>query len=94
VAYKAATRNQEAGKMPYYEYRCGSNGQTLEVRHGMAERLETWGELALTAGADLGETPADAPVERLMSVPGRPSVAAGDAGFQGCGEGCACAGDA
>ena len=80
--------------MPYYEYRCGSNGQTLEVRHGMDERLETWGELADLAGAELGTTPADAPVERLMSVPARPTVSGGDADFQGCGAGCACARDA
>ena len=78
--------------MPHYEYRCASNGQTLEVRHGMDERLSTWGERASRAGADPGETPADAPVERLMSAP-VPLTASpgGDAGFQGCGSGCACA---
>ena len=77
--------------MPSYEYRCASNGQTLEVRHAMDERLSTWGELASRAGADPGETPADAPVERLMSAP-VPLTASGggDAGFQGCGSGCAC----
>jgi len=78
--------------MPYYEYRCASNGQTLEVRHGMDERLTNWGELALRAGADAGDTPADAPVERLMSapVPLRAS-GGGEAVPQGCGAGCACA---
>ena len=55
--------------MPYYEYRCVSNGRTLEVRHGMHERLATWGELAQRAGTELGTTPANAPIERLMSVP-------------------------
>jgi hypothetical protein len=68
--------------MPYYEYRCETNGQTLEVRHGMQERLETWGELARRAGADLGETPPETPVERLMSVPSRPATAGGPS-FQG-----------
>jgi hypothetical protein len=76
--------------MPYYEYRCASNGRTLEVRHGMAERLDTWGELALRAGADLGDTPAEAPVERLMSAPVPLTGGGGEADFQGCGSGCAC----
>ncbi len=76
--------------MPYYEYRCPSNGRTLEVRHGMEERLVTWGELARSAGADPGDTPAESPVERLMSVPA-PSPGSGqEPAFQGCGSGCAC----
>ena len=78
--------------MPYYEYRCASNGQTLEVRHGMDERLETWGELTARAGADPGETPSGAPVERLLSapVPLTSGSSDADAGFGGCGAGCAC----
>lgn len=81
--------------MPYYEYRCPANGRTVEVRHAMSGRLETWGEVAEAAGLELGDTAADAPVERLMSVA---SVATGgeggsapSGGFQGCGPGCACA---
>ena len=77
--------------MPYYEYHCGSNGQTLEVRHGMNERLETWGQVTAAAGADAGETPADAPVERILSAPVPLTGSGKDAGFQGCGSGCACA---
>jgi len=80
--------------MPYYEYRCPSNGRTVEVRHGMEERLETWGALVDRAGVALGGTPADAPVERLMSapVPAAGSTPRSDGGdFQGCGAGCACA---
>jgi hypothetical protein len=80
--------------MPSYEYLCGANGRTLEVRHAMAQRLETWGELSDLAGADPGETPLDAPVERLMSAP-VPLTGSGegpaDTGFGGCGAGCACA---
>lgn len=77
--------------MPYYEYRCRANGRTLEVRHAMGERLETWGELARCAGADPGDTPADAPVERLLSAPVALSAAGPDpAELQGCGRGCAC----
>ena len=85
--------------MPYYEYRCAANGRTVEVRHAMNERLETWGQLAAAAGVDLGGTPADSTVERLMSVaslghsePGSsPASGPGGAGFGGCGPGCACA---
>ena len=78
--------------MPFYEYRCTANGQVLEVRHGMDERLRTWGQLASRAGADPGSTPLEAPVERLLStpVPLTGSRADADPGFQGCGGGCAC----
>jgi predicted nucleic acid-binding Zn ribbon protein len=79
--------------MPYYEYRCASNGRTVEVRHGMHERLSTWGELAERAGADLGSTAADAEVERLMSAPVPLTGSSRDTGFQGCGSGCACVPD-
>lgn len=77
--------------MPYYEYRCSSNGRTLEVRHGMDERLETWGEVALRAGVDVGATSADSPVERLLSAPVPLTGSGHQADFRGCGQGCACA---
>ncbi len=53
--------------MPTYDYRCTANGQVLEVRHTMQERLRTWGELCTLLGISPGETPADAPVEKLMN---------------------------
>lgn len=74
--------------MPFYEYHCRSNGRTVEVRHQMDERLGTWGEVAERAGVPTGDTPATAPVDRLMSAPARMTGAAGD--VQGCGSGCAC----
>jgi hypothetical protein len=82
--------------MPYYEYHCASNGRTIEVRHGMNEVLSTWGQVAERAGAALDgatvqATPADAPVERLMSVPAPLTSEGGTPAFQGCGSGCACA---
>ena len=77
--------------MPYYEYHCAGNGRTLEVRHGMNEELRTWGELVARAGGEAGGTPVDAPVERLMSAPVPATSSGSDAGFQGCGAGCACA---
>jgi len=77
--------------MPYYEYHCPSNGRTMEVRHGMNERLSTWSELAERAGTKVGSTPEDAPVERLMSAPAPLPGGSAQAAFQGCGTGCGCA---
>ncbi len=78
--------------MPYYEYHCRTNERTLEVRHGMSEQVDTWGELARRAGIDPGDTPEDAPIERLMSAPAplAGQTASGPAAG-GCGTGCACA---
>ena len=53
--------------MPKYDYHCEANGETIEVTHGMDERLETWGELCHLAKNDLGGTPADTPVKKLLS---------------------------
>jgi len=57
--------------MPTYDYRCEANGQVYEVRHSMALRPKTWGELrtacSLSADADI---PDDAPVTRLMTAAG------------------------
>ena len=78
--------------MPHYEYHCASNGHTVEVRHGMNERLETWGEVARLSDRDPGDTPKDAPVERIMSAPVPHQRSGGSRGMgpQGCGSGCAC----
>lgn len=57
--------------MPTYGYRCEANGQVYEVRHAMALRPRTWGELRV-AGA-LAEDAAiadDAPVTRLLTAAG------------------------
>ncbi len=53
--------------MPTYDYRCEANGQIVEVRHAMSERLDTWGAVCQMAGISPGDTPAETPVERLMS---------------------------
>ncbi|MEX2465695.1 MAG: zinc ribbon domain-containing protein [Gemmatimonadota bacterium] len=77
--------------MPYYEYHCPSNGRTVEVRHGMNERVETWGALIERTGIDAGDTPAATPVERLLSAPVPLTGDSGTPSFGGCGTGCACA---
>lgn len=79
--------------MPYYEYHCPANGRTLEVRHGMNHRVETWGELADLAGAEPLDAPAEAPVERILSVPAPVPGSSPSSEFRGCGTGCACAPD-
>ena len=76
--------------MPYYEDHCTTNGQTIEVRHSMSERLETWGELADAAGVEAGSTPAGTPVDKLLSAPIPVTGASAESSFQGCGSACAC----
>ena len=56
--------------MPMYDYRCPENGETVEVIHGSEQRVTTWGLLCKLAEIPLGETSPNAPVERLISVPG------------------------
>ncbi len=53
--------------MPSYDYRCDQNGQVVEVMHKMSEKLATWGEVCEKASLELGDTPADAPVTRLIT---------------------------
>jgi len=50
-----------------YDYVCPANDRTVQVQHGIKDRLKTWGELCERAGLDPAETPLDTPVERLMS---------------------------
>lgn len=53
--------------MPTYDYLCEANGRVVEVSHKMSEAIATWGELCARAGVERGATPADAPVQRLIS---------------------------
>ena len=53
--------------VPTYDYHCETNGQVVEVKHRMNERLATWGELCTRAGIELGNTPLDAAVEKLIT---------------------------
>ena len=54
--------------MPTYEYYCASNGQTIEVLHGMNENLVSWGALCARAETEVGDTPENATVERKLSA--------------------------
>ncbi|MGE0431344.1 MAG: zinc ribbon domain-containing protein [Planctomycetota bacterium] len=53
--------------MPFYDYMCRANDRRVEVRHGMTETVTTWGELCARAGIEPGDTPPDAPVDKLIS---------------------------
>ncbi|MEZ2236263.1 zinc ribbon domain-containing protein [Microcoleus sp.] len=55
--------------MPVYDYFCSSNNQRLEVWHSMNLEVSTWGQLCELAKCELGDTPADATVRRLLSAP-------------------------
>ena len=79
--------------MPTYDYRCNDNGQIVEVKHPMSDRLRTWGELCALVGIDPGETSADAPVEKLITG-GQivKSSSLGDAASPPCSSGPCCGG--
>ena len=81
--------------MALYDYYCEANDRTVEVRHGMSETVQTWGELCEVAGLERGDTPADAPLRRLMSAP--VPLTGGSTGSNSgpaCGTSCGCPYDA
>ena len=55
--------------MPRYDYHCEENGWTVEVRHGIHEKLSNWGQVCERAEIEPGDTPLSSPVERLISAP-------------------------
>jgi hypothetical protein len=82
--------------VPSYDYLCDANGRVVEVRHGINEKLATWGEVCGKAGIDLGDTAAEAAVKRLitggsvvssstLSNPEAPACGAGGCGGGMCG---------
>ena len=80
--------------MAIYEYHCEANGRTVEVRHGMDEKLTSWGELAERAEIHLDGTPAGAPIQRLMSagvaMTGGSSSSPTPSAGPPCGSACGC----
>lgn len=89
--------------MARYDYLCEANQRVVEVNHSMKEdALQTWGQVCERTGVALGETPANAPVRRLVTggsgfiLKGReegPAAWNEAAGGHSCGSGmCGCAG--
>jgi len=58
--------------MPFYDYHCEANGKTVEVFHKMNHHVKTWGEICEMTGIEPDDTPADAPVVRMIA--GKPTV--------------------
>ena len=52
--------------MPLYDYHCEANGVMVEVHHSMSLTVKTWGDLCEAAKMELGDTPPDTPVKRLV----------------------------
>ncbi len=77
--------------MPTYDYYCADNDQTIEVKHGMNEKMFTWGELCEKANVDLGDTSLLSPVQRLATggnIVKRSSIGHSDAPPCSIGGGC------
>ena len=55
--------------MPIYDYFCPSNNQPIEGMHSYTHEITTWGEVCQLANCDLGDTPKDALVRRVVSAP-------------------------
>lgn len=53
--------------MPTYDYFCEANGRKVEVSHKMSASIATWGELCDMSAMELGDTPAETPVNRLIT---------------------------
>ena len=54
-------------RVPTYDYHCEQNSRTVTVQHGMKDAIQTWGQLCQRAGLEPSDTPANAPVERIIS---------------------------
>lgn len=79
--------------MPYYDYYCAANDRTVEVRHAMSEKLETWGELCDRVGLPRGDTPSDEPIERKVTAGVPLTGRTSESPPEPCGPSCACAWD-
>ena len=56
--------------MPTYDYRLPGSDRVYEVKHAITRKAHTWGELCELGGLPPGDTPPDAPVERLVTAAG------------------------
>lgn len=81
--------------MPTYDYRLAGSERVYEVKHAMALKAHTWGELCEIGGLPPGDTAPETPVERLVSAAGvvgagalkNPSAAPCGRSDGGCGGG-------
>jgi hypothetical protein len=54
--------------MPRYDYYCKENHRTIEVSHSIHVKLTSWRELCNAADIELGDTPADTAVEKIITT--------------------------
>ena len=68
--------------MPRYDYHCDENGQTVEVVHPMALKLEYWGELCEKASIEPGETDLLSPIRKVITMAPMANMPTGDVGLK------------
>ncbi|MFP5382611.1 MAG: zinc ribbon domain-containing protein [Gammaproteobacteria bacterium] len=79
--------------MPLYDYRIGHGERMIEANHAMSASPETWGELCAAAGLPDDGTPADTPVQKVLTTGGvvgstrTPDMPPCMGGGMGCGGG-------
>lgn len=56
--------------MPLYDYRIGNGERLVEAQHAMSASPATWGELRAAAGLPDDGTPADTPVQKVLTTGG------------------------
>ena len=64
--------------MPRYDYMCDANGRLVEVTHGIASKIKTWGELCRLAGIELGDTELDSAVRKVITTAPMANTPKGD----------------
>lgn len=71
--------------MARYDYRCEANGRTIEVVHGISEKIDSWGQLCGLAQMEPGDTPLDSPVRKVFTTPPMANTPAGNAHLKNLG---------
>ena len=71
--------------MPRYDYHCDENGQTVEVVHPIAVRLERWGELCERANIDTGTTSPESSIRKIITVAPMANTPTGNVGLKDMG---------
>jgi len=70
--------------MPLYDYRIGHGERMVEAKHAMSASPATWGELRELAGLPDDGTPADTPVQKILTTGGVVGSAAGKTDLPPC----------
>ena len=71
--------------MPRYDYHCEANGRTVEVVHGINERLLTWGEVCDLVGVEGDKTDRNSPVQKIITAAPMANTPVGDSHLKNLG---------